>query len=177
MTTPLKRYQQHIGRINRGLIDAEGTKVEMKLTFDEWWKIWQDSGKWEQRGSRKGGYVMSRKNDLGHYEVGNVFIQLHADNIRDAVKGKPLSPEHRAKVSQGKKGKPLSPEHRLKMIAAVTGVRKPPFSDEHKAKISASKKGKKSKTSVQIQCHNCPLFVFARGKASHFRKCLPKDHA
>jgi len=73
----------------RNKLDAAGQKVELKLTFEQWWDIWETSGYWEQRGKRSDQYVMSRYNDLGHYELGNVFIQLGSDNKREAMVGKP----------------------------------------------------------------------------------------
>jgi len=65
--------------------------LEWKLTFEEWWSIWEASGRWEQRGRTKDKYVMSRKNDCGAYEVGNVFIQLAGDNVSQARSGKPIT--------------------------------------------------------------------------------------
>lgn len=55
----------------------------MKLTFEEWLQIWVDSGHLHERGRKRGQYVMSRVNDLGSYEVGNVFIQTGKQNNRD----------------------------------------------------------------------------------------------
>lgn len=70
---------------------AKSRGIEFNLTYDEWWDIWQKSGKWEERGARKGQYVMSRYNDMGAYRVGNVFIQPHEDNRREAMLGKPAN--------------------------------------------------------------------------------------
>ena len=64
---------------------AKHRGIDFELSFNEWWDIWQQSGKWEQRGFRKGQYVMSRKNDIGAYEVGNVFIQRAEDNHSQVV--------------------------------------------------------------------------------------------
>jgi len=66
--------------------DLAGNPIEFRLTFAQWWKIWQKSGKWELRGREKGCYVMSRKNDMGHYEPGNVVIILATQNVSDGVK-------------------------------------------------------------------------------------------
>jgi hypothetical protein len=80
-----KRYGQHTAQSRHGQkTDRNGTVVEFRLTFDEWLGLWLASGHYHERGACKGGYVLSRINDLGHYEVGNVFIQSHADNIREA---------------------------------------------------------------------------------------------
>ena len=66
---------------------AKHRGIEFNLTFKQWWDIWQQSGKWEQRGCRKGQYVMSRKNDIGPYEVGNVFIQTCSQNCLQRSNG------------------------------------------------------------------------------------------
>ena len=75
--------------------DVDGNPIQFKLTFQEWLKIWEDSGKFHLRGKKIGQYCMSRINDKGHYEVGNVFIQLNSQNRIDATLGK-KRPEHSA---------------------------------------------------------------------------------
>jgi len=81
MKTPKKRYQEQK--------DASKQRgIEFNLTFDEWWYVWETSGKYEQRGCRSGQYVMSRYNDTGAYDVSNVFIQTCGGNNSDAHKGK-----------------------------------------------------------------------------------------
>ena len=59
--------------------------VEFKLTFEEWYDIWLSSGHWEQRGIGKDKYCMSRYNDTGAYEIGNVFIQTNSNNGKDQL--------------------------------------------------------------------------------------------
>lgn len=54
--------------------------IPFLLTFEEWLKIWVDSGKLEQRGRRKGEYCMARFGDKGPYAIGNVRIILTTDN-------------------------------------------------------------------------------------------------
>jgi hypothetical protein len=68
----------------KGRTDVDGIAIEMRLTFEQWAHIWQQSGKWEQRGRRRGQYVMARHNDRGHYELGNVSIITFGDNVRQA---------------------------------------------------------------------------------------------
>jgi DNA-binding CsgD family transcriptional regulator len=53
--------------------------IGWNLTLWQWWCIWQQSGKWEQRG-RGQGYVMCRHGDEGPYAPENVFIDLAAVN-------------------------------------------------------------------------------------------------
>ncbi len=57
--------------------------IEFKLTFEEWWKIWSDSGKFSEIGTKKNQYVMSRAYDTGAYEVGNVSIITTSQNMRE----------------------------------------------------------------------------------------------
>jgi hypothetical protein len=61
--------------------------VPFRFTFREWWMIWLESGHWEERGIRRGQYVMARPGDLGAYEVGNVEICTSEKNLAD------MSPE------------------------------------------------------------------------------------
>jgi hypothetical protein len=80
MSSNKHKYSCHKSKANARGIDFE-------LTFEEWWNIWEQSGKWEQRGCRKGQYVMSRYNDSGSYIIGNVFIQEHSKNVSEAQTG------------------------------------------------------------------------------------------
>jgi len=74
--TPIMKYrQQKINAIRRG--------IEWKMTINEWWGLWDRSGKWEMRGLGKDKYVMGRIADSGSYEVGNVEIILHGQNSKD----------------------------------------------------------------------------------------------
>ena len=59
--------------------------IEWNLTFQQWFAIWQSSGKLHLRGRGKGKYVMSRVSDAGCYELGNVHIQLATENSKEAV--------------------------------------------------------------------------------------------
>lgn len=57
--------------------------IEWAITFPEWWRIWQESGKWAQRGKLGHNYVMARNGDAGPYAVGNVYICTSSQNISD----------------------------------------------------------------------------------------------
>jgi hypothetical protein len=64
--------------------------IGWEMTFGQWWRIWIESGRWEERGrSHAGSAVMSRKGDVGPYSVGNVRITTLADNFTEshAVRG------------------------------------------------------------------------------------------
>jgi len=67
--------------------DAAGLPVEVRMSFEDWLQVWIESGKYHLRGNRKGCYVMARKDDLGHYAVGNVEIIPTEENIKFAQKG------------------------------------------------------------------------------------------
>lgn len=110
---PKHKYVQH-RNYAQGRKDANGNPIEFRLTFEEWWDIWEKSGHWHERGSKRGQYCMSRYNDVGHYEVGNVFIQLSTNNTRQMAR----TPEVIEKMTQHLKGSKQSPEHIAKRIAA-----------------------------------------------------------
>lgn len=69
-------HTQRLNALNRG--------IAWELTLEEWWAVWMESGKWEQRGRRKGNYVMSRPGDTGPYAVWNVSIVTNQQNGREA---------------------------------------------------------------------------------------------
>jgi hypothetical protein len=87
MVNPKKKYREQKDA-------AKQRGIQFNLTFDEWWSIWETSGKWEERGCRKGQYVMSRINDTGPYQISNVFIQTCSGNNSDAHKGRPKPKSH-----------------------------------------------------------------------------------
>lgn len=64
---------------------AENRAIEWHLSLREWWQLWQDSGKWSERGRGAEKYVMSRLQDSGPYAIGNVHIQTLRENSREAV--------------------------------------------------------------------------------------------
>ena len=102
--------------------------IDFTLTFEQWWDIWQQSGKWNERGRKKDQYVMSRIGDTGPYELGNVFIQSNADNNRDAAPNRKYTKKsfiNRTPWNKGKKTGPLSLEHKEKLSLKLTGVLKP----------------------------------------------------
>lgn len=79
-----KKYQAQKNMCKRRK-DRLGNDIEMRLSFEEWLFIWLESGKWEHRGKCIGQYCMSRLNDIGHYEQGNVVIRRVEDNSREAI--------------------------------------------------------------------------------------------
>jgi aspartate aminotransferase-like enzyme len=88
-----KRYLQQRAQ-------ARMRKVPFTITLEDWIKVWADSGKWEQRGRRKDQYCMSRIGDKGGYEIGNVFIQLSNQNVREGNLGKVYTSEQCLAIKQ-----------------------------------------------------------------------------
>ena len=68
------RYQKH---------NADIRNIEWRLSFAEWWKIWEISGKWSKRGRGKGKYNMARHKDVGPYEISNVRILSVEENMAE----------------------------------------------------------------------------------------------
>lgn len=57
---------------------AKQRGISWQLSYDDWWNIWQESGKWDSRGV--GGYVMCRYFDTGPYSMDNVRIDTFQNN-------------------------------------------------------------------------------------------------
>jgi hypothetical protein len=110
-----RKYHTHKGgALNRG--------IEWLFTFDSWIKKWEESGKWEQRGHKKGQYCMSRPNDQGPYSPDNVIIKTHQENVIEAKQGKkrgPQSAEWRANNAKANAGRKATNEHRLNISNGV----------------------------------------------------------
>lgn len=70
---PKTRYMQQRAQANRRGIPWE-------FTFETWWNMWEESGKWDLRGASKGKYCMCRKNDIGPYSKENVVIATTEEN-------------------------------------------------------------------------------------------------
>jgi len=60
--------------------DRNGDPIEMRLTLEQYTKLWADFGK-----PPGYPYVISRKNDIGHYEIGNVYIQHTIKNVMETT--------------------------------------------------------------------------------------------
>lgn len=67
--------------------NAAKRNIGWELNLWEWWSIWQQCGKWSQRG-RGQGYMMCRKGDLGPYAIDNVFIATGCENSSNQARKK-----------------------------------------------------------------------------------------
>lgn len=74
-----EKYKAKIAS-TRGRKDRDGNPILFKLTYEEWVSIWQEAGVMPGRN-----WVLSRCNDCGHYELGNVFVQHNIQNVCDTL--------------------------------------------------------------------------------------------
>lgn len=138
-TSEVKKYKAHKR-------SARERDIGFLLTFDEWIKIWMDSGHWHQRGRRVGEYCMARPGDQGTYEVGNVKIILHSENSSDRLIT-PAMRAHLRRVNVGNKnrvGKSHTTATKEKLSKAALGNKRclgRRLSIETKEKISRSRLG------------------------------------
>lgn len=75
----VEKYRLKIAS-TRGRVDVNGNAIEMRLTEDQWCQLWSEAKVFPSRN-----YVISRKNDTGHYEIGNVYIQHNLHNVTEAL--------------------------------------------------------------------------------------------
>ena len=133
----LKKYKEHRWSV-KNRVDAQGNPIEFKLTFEQWKDIWINSGFWHLRGNKKGQYCMSRYNDIGHYEVGNVYIQPNAENTR----------QHNITYSHSKETK-----EKIRLKRAMQVI--PRGSDNSKAKAIMTPAGKFDTIKDAGKYYNC----------------------
>lgn len=81
-----QRFHQHRHR-------AEKRGIPFRLTFDEWYGIWESSGHLHHRGRSSDQYCMARHSDKGAYEIGNVsIVTIHANAVeRNRTSPRPKS--------------------------------------------------------------------------------------
>lgn len=80
---------------------AQNRGIAWKITLAAWWKCWLDSGQWGNRGRGRWRYCMSRKNDCGGYEIGNVYITTNQVNGREFQRRKRAGKTTSKTVSTG----------------------------------------------------------------------------
>jgi hypothetical protein len=68
--------QRKNAKCHRGIVWA--------MTFEEWCKLWDNSGKWDQRGRGKDKFCMARIADSGPYSAENVEIITNSRNASDS---------------------------------------------------------------------------------------------
>lgn len=79
-----QNYEQSpLGRYRRQRANAERRDIPWDFTFETWWKMWEDSGMWEFRGTGMDAFCMSRVDDEGPYSPCNVEIKSQWDNRQE----------------------------------------------------------------------------------------------
>jgi hypothetical protein len=69
--------------------NAKRRNINFDFPFKQWLQFWLDSGHWHERGiSLPEQYVMSRKNDIGPYNINNVEIKMNKDNLSEGNIGR-----------------------------------------------------------------------------------------
>lgn len=69
-----EQYKAYISHSN----GAKKRGIEFKLTFAQWWGLWESD--WEERGLGRLKKCMCRNGDRGAYEIGNVRIDTNLSN-------------------------------------------------------------------------------------------------
>lgn len=72
-------FRTPLGAFKCQQCSARRRGIPFEINFWQWWTVWQQSGKWDERG-RGQGYVMCRRGDNGPYTVSNVFIAPAREN-------------------------------------------------------------------------------------------------
>ena len=90
--TPNQKIAQHKyytqnpkGVYIRQAANARRRGIPWEFTFDTWWEVWQNSGKWNERGRGKDTYCMARRRDQGSYRPDNVVIIPFGRNSQISV--------------------------------------------------------------------------------------------
>jgi hypothetical protein len=73
--------------------NARRRNVAWQFTFEDWWLKWEQSGKWDMRGSTHAKpYQMCRTNDTGPYSFDNTRIDTLWSNINEKDQSKRKRP-------------------------------------------------------------------------------------
>lgn len=121
---------------------AKRRGIPFLMTFDEWWKVWQDSGRWDQRGRLEGQYVMARFGDSGPYAINNVRICSKEENRAEYISA--LSEEQRRAIGQLGLGKRRTDEQRKRLSKVLEAARaaRAPITEETRQKYAAAQKAR-----------------------------------
>lgn len=81
---------------------AKHRGIDWGFTLDTWCDMWEQSGKWDQRGKSGDQYCMGRKGDQGAYSPNNVYIITNRENTleRHRLQGCPFSGSNEQRKTQ-----------------------------------------------------------------------------
>jgi hypothetical protein len=81
-----KSIQEYKADYENQKSQATRRKIDFNLTFGEWLGWWLDTGNLDRRGRKAGCFQMSRKDDLGAYELGNIECKTKEQNYYEGVR-------------------------------------------------------------------------------------------
>lgn len=64
--------------------DALARGISWDLSLWDWWSVWQQSGRWAERGVKANQFCMCRYGDVGAYALVNIYIATNSQNHSDA---------------------------------------------------------------------------------------------
>jgi hypothetical protein len=105
----------------RSKADAKRRGIQFEFTFDEWKTWWLETGKWDKRGRKAGCFQMCRTNDVGPYNLTNVYCDTIEANSRLPHAGATRPTEWSAKIGASLRGKPKTKEHSKALALAMLG--------------------------------------------------------
>lgn len=104
--------------------NAKAREIPWELTFWQWWTIWQESGKWAERGRAKDAYVMSRFRDAGAYAPGNIYIGTLAENSS-------IQPNNPYRTGHPDHGRVVQKNARVARGCSIEGCAKPHYAHSY----------------------------------------------
>jgi len=73
--------------------NARRRGIGWQFTLASWWRVWNESGKWPERG-RGRGYCMCRYYDQGPYSPDNCYIATGVENVHDYYDRRDIAKTH-----------------------------------------------------------------------------------
>jgi len=70
------------GKYTAQKIRAKQRGIEWEFNLDSWFKVWTESGKWPERGTKAYQYCMCRYGDTGPYSIDNTYIDTVSNNAK-----------------------------------------------------------------------------------------------
>ena len=103
-----RKYLQH--RAN-----AKGRGILWLFNYITWIKIWYESGRWEERGCRKGQYDPDTRKKISNALKGRSFSKEHRLNLSVSATGRKHTELTKSKMSLSRMGRKISDEHKHRL--------------------------------------------------------------
>jgi hypothetical protein len=146
--TPQQRYRERNSRepmylYRAHMQNAKARSIPFLLTFEQWWKIWSESGKWDQRGNRSEQFCMSRPGDKGGYEVGNIVICTNRDNRAEKCRNYPVRGERNGAFGKNYWAEATRADRRLRAAKTSAFMKGRKKGGQMRSRLSKSATGRK----------------------------------